>query len=140
MILRITIRDNDFTQELEQFAENIEISRYLQDTAKNETIPIDERIALFKCADRFRELFYNTSKYTSELAKELCDIVRENFRLWVLHEMKHHPRWSKEEKISIREYLIRNFDVKFQKSFTPKWENGEVVYICLGYHNRHWTF
>lgn len=26
------------------------------------------------------------------------------------------------------------------QSLTPKWENGEVVYICLGYYNRWWTF
>jgi hypothetical protein len=140
MILRITVKDNDFTQELEQFAENIELSRYVCATAKNEAIPIDERIALFERTDRFRELFYHTSKFTSELSKELCNIVRENFRLWVYYEMKDHSWWSDTEKLSIREYLIKAFDVKFQKSLTPKWENGEVVYICCGYYNRHWTF
>ena len=36
--------------------------------------------------------------------------------------------------------LIKNFNIKFQKSLTPKWENGEVVYICCGYYNRWWTF
>lgn len=140
MILRITVRDNDFTQELEQFAENIEVSRCICDIARNESIPIDERLAMFERADRFRELFYNTDKYTPELAKELCDMVYENFKLWVYHEMTDHPWWSEEEKFSMREALIRDFDVKFQKSLTPKWENGEVVYICLGYHNRWWTF
>lgn len=142
MILRITVGDNDFTQELEQFANDPEGSAYLLKVCKleNKELTQDEKIELFKRADRFRDLFYMTDKYTPELAKELCDMVRQNWENFVNYIMCDHDYWDEADAKRIREYLIRDFKVKFQKSLTPKWENGEVVYICCGYHRKWWTF
>lgn len=138
MILRITVSDNDFTQELEEFADDLELFDYTRSKASEMTS--DELYDHIKENDRFRELFYNTMKYTPELADELCELIKKHWELWVNNSMKDHEWWDDEDKVRIREYLIRDFRVKFQKSLTPKWENGEVVYICCGYHNRHWTF
>ena len=138
MILRITVGDNDFTEELEQFASNLELYPYIKSHITDATQ--DEALKLFKHLDRFRELFYNTDKYTPELASELCELIRYSWKLWVDYCMKDHDWWDDDDKVHIREYLIRDFKVKFQKSLTPKWENGEVVYICCGYYNRWWTF
>ena len=138
MILRITVSDNDFTQELEEFADDLELFEYTRSKASEMTS--DELYDYIKEKDRFRELFYNTMKYTPELAEELCELIKKHWELWVNNSMKEHKWWTDEDKVRIREYLIRDFRVKFQKSLTPKWENGEVVYICCGYHNRHWTF
>jgi hypothetical protein len=138
VILRITVGDNDFTQELEEFADDLELFEYTRSQASSMTS--DELYDYIKSLDRFRELFYNTEKYTPELADELCAIIKQHWELWVKHCMKDHEWWNDDDKVRIREYLIRGFKVKFQKSLIPKWENGEVVYICCGYHNRHWTF
>ena len=138
MILRITVSDNDFTQELEEFADDLELFEYTRKKATE--MSSDELYTYIKSLDRFRELFYQTEKYTPELANELCDCIKKNGAVWVNNCMEDHPWWNDEDKVRIREYLIRDFRVKFQKSLTPKWENGEVVYICCGYHNRHWTF
>ncbi len=138
MILRITVSDNDFTQELEQFASDLELFEYTR--KRSADMSGDELYDYIKSLDRFRELFYQTEKYTPELASELCAIVKQNWELWVNNCMKDHPWWSADDAKRIREYLIRDFDVKFKKSLTPRWENGEVVYICCGYHNRWWTF
>ena len=142
MILRITVGDNDFTQELEQFANDIEGTAYVMKAAwlDNPLLTQDEKLALFMRMDRFRKLFYDTEKYTPELAEELCQMVRQNWEIFVNNIMCDHDWWSEDEAKRIREYLIRDFKVKFQKSLTPKWENGEVVYICCGYHKRWWTF
>ena len=142
MILRITVKDNDFTEELEQFAKDPEGAAYLLKACKidNETLTQDEKLDLFKRADRFRELFYNTDKYTPEQAAELCEMVKQNWENYVNYIMPDHEWWNEDDKVRIRKYLIRDFNVKFQKSLTPKWENGEVVYICCGYHNKQWTF
>ena len=142
MILRITVGDNDFTEELEQFANDPEGAVYFLKAAKSasELMTQDEKIELYRRMERFRELFYNTEKYTPELAAELCDLVKQNWENFVNYVMADHPWWTPEDAKRIREYLIRDFKVKFQKSLTPKWENGEVVYICCGYHNRWWTF
>ena len=142
MILRITVGDNDFTQELEQFANDPEGSAYLLKVCKleNKELTQDEKIELFKRADRFRDLFYMTDKYTPELAKELCDMIRQNWENFVNYIMCDHDYWDEADAKRIREYLIRDFKVKFQKSLTPKCENGEVVYICCGYRRKWWTF
>lgn len=142
MILRITVNDNDFTEELEQFAKDPEGATYLLKACKieNKTLTQDEKLDLFKRADRFRELFYYTDKYTPELVAELCEMVKQNWENYVNYVMPDHEWWDDEDKIIIRKYLIRDFKIKFQKSLTPKWENGEVVYICCGYHNKQWTF
>jgi hypothetical protein len=142
MILRITVGDNDFTEELEQFAEDPEGCAYLLKACKieNDQLTQDEKLELFKRADRFRELFYNTDKYTPDLATELCEMIKQNWENFVNHVMSDYDYWDNADKIRIREYLIRDFKVKFQKSLTPKCENGEVVYICCGYHNKRWTF
>lgn len=138
MILRITVGDNDFTEELEQFASNLELYPYIHAYITDATQ--EEALKIFRHLDRFRELFYNTDKYTPELAAELCELVRHSWKLWVDYCMKDHVWWDKEEAERIKGYLLRDFKVKFQKSLIPKWENGEVVYICCGYHNRWWTF
>ena len=138
MILRITVSDNDFTQELEEFADDLELFEYTRKKATE--MSSDELYTYIKSLDRFRELFYQTEKYTPELANELCDLIKQHWEIWVNNCMKDHPWWNDDDKVRIREYLIRDFNVKFKKSLAPKWENGEVVYICCGYHKRHWTF
>ena len=142
MILRITVGDNDFTEELEQFASDPEGCAYVLKAAKleNDLLSQGEKLELFKRMDRFRVLFYNTDKYTPELAAELCEMLKQNWENFVNYIMCDHDWWSEEDAERIKGYLIRDFKVKFQKSLTPKWENGEVVYICCGYHNRWWTF
>lgn len=139
MILRITVGDNDFTEELEQFAEDLELYGYTR-KLHVDNCSIDTLYEHIKSMDRFRELFYQTDKYTPELATELCNMIRKHWEIWVNNCMANHEWWDEEEAKRIKGYLIRDFKVKFQKSLTPKWENGEVVYICCGYHNRWWTF
>ena len=133
MLLRITINDNDFTEYLEQFAEDPAICVY---TRFRKDLSQDEMLEFFKHNDRFRELFYNTDKYTPDLINELCESIKYNWELFVKYIL-HLEEWQDDDT---REYLIKNFKVKFQKSLTPRWENGEVVYICLGYYNKWWTF
>ena len=142
MLLRITVNDNDFTEELEQFAKDPEGCAYVLKAAKleNDQLSQDEKLALFERMDRFRELFYNTTKYTSEIAAELCEMLKQNWANFVNYVMLDHDHWDEEDAKRIKSYLIRDFKVKFQKSLTPKCENGEVVYICCGYYNKQWTF
>jgi hypothetical protein len=139
MILRITVNDNDFTEELEEFASDLDMYEYIRKLSV-EGCSGDALYDYIKAVERFRELFYQTEKYTPKLADELCEHIKKNWTLWVNSVMKDHEWWDDEDKVRIREYLIRDFKVTFQKSLAPKWENGEVVYICCGYHNRWWTF
>jgi hypothetical protein len=139
MILKITVGDNDFTEELENFASDLDLYAYTHKLSYENT-SIDALYDHIRSLDRFRELFYQTDTYTPELAAELCEKIKQHWELWVKHCMKNKDWWTVEEAERIKSYLIRDFKVKFQKSLTPKWENGEVVYICCGYPNRWWTF
>jgi hypothetical protein len=132
MILRITVNDNDFTEYLEQFAEDPTLTHFFCTTKLPEYSGWDT----MKKMNHFRELFYSTEKYTPELIDELVESIKLHWELWVKYELQLEE-WQDDDT---REYLIKNFKVKFQKSLTPKWENGEVVYICCGYYNKWWTF
>ena len=132
MILRITVNDNDFTEYLERFAEDPTITHFFCTTK----LPEYSDWQTIKKMERFRELFYSTEKYTPELVNELIEGVKLRWELWVKHELKL-AEWQDDDT---RDYLIKNFKVKFQKSLTPRWENGEVIYICLGYYNKWWRF
>ena len=94
----------------------------------------------FKENERFLELLYNIDRYDQATVDELVAGIKKRWELYVKYVMSDHEWWDEDDKVRVREYLIRDFKVKFQKSLTPKWENGEVVYICLGYYDRHWTF
>lgn len=132
MLIRITVEDNDFTEYLEQFAKDLELYSYYHKLIMENKFTHE----LFTEDEHFRQLFYNTDKYTPELVKELCEIIKHRWKLFVTEILE--LKYFQDEKT--REYLIENFKVKFQKSLTPKWENGEVVYICCGYYNKWWTF
>ncbi len=132
MLLKITVNDNDFTEYLEQFAKDLELSSYYYKLIR-ENKSLNKHWTYF---ERLRQLFYNTDKYTPELAKELCDIIKQGWEIFVKETLELED--YQDDKT--REYLIKNFKVKFQKTLTPHWENGEVVYICCGYYNKYWTF
>lgn len=137
MILRITVGDNDFTEELENFAKDPSLTTFFCRTDIPEYRFNLDRV---KKMDRFQQLFYQTDKYTPELANELVEMLKEHWEIFVKYIMPNHERWNDEDAERIKNYLIRDFKVKFQKSLTPREQNGEVVYICCGYYNRWWTF
>lgn len=136
MILRLTVGDNDFTEAIEQFAEDPTLTHFFCTTK----LPEYQGWDIMKQMNRFRDLFYSTEKYTPELIEELVSAIKLRWEIYVKYVMPPHEWWDETDAERIKNYLIKDFKVKFQKSFTPKWENGEVVYICLGYHNRWWTF
>lgn len=135
-LLKLTLHDNDFTAEIEEFAADLALTKFYCTTK----LPEYQGWDTMKKMNKARELLYSTEKYTPELIAELEALIKEHWALFVTHIMKPHPWWSPEETPQIKEYLIQNFDCKFQKSLIPHWSNGEVVYVCLGYMNRWWTF
>ena len=136
MILRLTVNDNDFTEELEKFASDPTLTRFYCTTK----LPQYQGWDTMQKMNRFRELFYSTEKYTPELIEELVESIKERWSIYVNYVMEDHEWWDADDAIRVRKYLIDDFKCKFQKSLTPKWENGEVVYLCCGYYNRWWTF
>lgn len=130
-IIRITVGDNDFTEWLEEFAKDMSAVRAYLKRVDEKDASLDEQRSMIVELDRFRELFYNTESYTPELLEELKQLITKNWGKFVRGKTKEAQQI---------EYLIKNFNIRIQKTFVPRWLNGEVVFICTGYWDKQWTF
>ncbi len=130
-ILKLTVKDNDFTEWIEEFAKDMAVTGIYLKHAKAGLVTLEEQREMICDLDRFRELFYNTDEFTDEVTTELVALITKNWAKFVR---------DKAETQHCIDYLIDNFEIKVQKSFTPRWMNGEVVVVCTGYWNKQWTF
>lgn len=130
-ILKLTVKDNDFTEWIEEFAKDMAVTDIYLKRAKAGLATLEEQREMICDIDRFRELFYNTDEFTDEVMAELVTLITKNWTKFV--------RDKADTKHCI-DYLIDNFEIKVQKSLTPRWMNGEVVFVCTGYWDKQWTF
>ena len=122
MIIRVTVNDNDFYYVIMGFMKNM--WRYW-DTQK----PVDEMNSdeirktcdeIHKHEDLMRLINPNCDKKLNEEEQNLIiSYLKEKFK-------KYINGLDKEERT--KEYLIKHLEIKIQKSFTDKWENGEAFY------------
>lgn len=127
MIIRITVKDNDFSVLLEQFAENLVVNVYPKTPSKRLCI-IDET-DLQNSTDWF-ETF---NRLKNILNDDNCNILKNNddynFLVDCIKKSFENFLNEKTKKTNdTKEYLLRKFEVKLQYQFKDKWENGEVVY------------
>ena len=131
MILRITVSDNDFTQELEEFASDLDMYEYTRKLAA-EGCSGDILYDYIKSEERFRELFYQTEKYTPELANELCEHIKKNWELWVNNVMKDHEWWS-DHSIThdlTRSKIVCNCGCRHFPAPIPKYRAHHLLCFC----------
>ena len=132
MIIRLTVRDNDFTSILESFASSL----YWQDSYPRDTANIRE---LLNDMDHFRdmwsEVINGSGKLTTEQQDEFLEIVLRKFETYIRRRFDGDG----DDELH-RNYLLANIEVKLQKSLTPRWENGEVVYVFPNAGGKHLTF
>lgn len=121
MIIKMTVGDNDFTDILESFASVL----FFAETGDR----TDENFAqLYKDCQEFSRLWNEVNNGSGSLTKDerknFLDICKRKFVHYVCN------RFDDEEET--RAYLLQNFRVSMQKSLTPRWQNGEVVYVFIG--------
>jgi hypothetical protein len=129
MIIRMIVEDNDFTEMLEDFANDLK-KLFFQETKSN-----------------FQETKSNyENDYNPEILHQLIE-TEETIRqtLWagsikevteegkILLKARLYIMWGKyvdsgEQEDRIKDYLKRDFTVSFSFNFEDKWENGEAVY------------
>ena len=121
MIIKMTIGDNDFTDILESFASRL----YVTDTGPR----TDENLMqLFEDFNTFTRLWNEVTNGTGNLTKDEQKIFLDTCKRKFAHYVCN--RFDDEEET--RAYLLKNFRASMQKSLTPRWQNGEVVYVFIG--------
>lgn len=123
MIIRMTVRDNDYTQFLESFSNGLFNKIYFDSRLRKspEELGRDLWWELNEVERKVQELLNPniTESLTTEAKTILKAVV---FDRWC----KFVDACSKEEHV--KDYLKKTFKVSFGYTFTDKWENGEVVY------------
>lgn len=128
MIIRMTVGDNDFTQEIESFTKSL-LSDLLcgVDEEYNGLVDIESKRRFLDRRDQIRSLLNpnngtNLSKFDR---KQICEEVKH---LWIRH-VRHRVTASARISDVPGAYLIAHFKVSVIYQMTDKWENGEVVYF-----------
>ena len=122
MIIRMTVEDNDFTELLEDFANDLR-KLFFQETKSNYENDYSPEILrqLIETEETIRQTLWADS------VKEVTDEGK------TLLKARLHIMWggyvdSGEQEDRIKDYLKRDFKVDLSFKFEDKWENGEVVY------------
>lgn len=121
MIVKMTVGDNDFTDILESFASCL----YVTETGPRTDENLMQLIEDFNNFTRlWNEVNNGSGGLTKDDTKTFLDICKRKFSHYVCN------RFDDEEET--RAYLLKNFRASMQKSLTPRWQNGEVVYVFIG--------
>lgn len=106
MIIRLTVKDNDFTHILKNYLKNI-YNNILYDA--------NDDIMEYLHHDRVIRKILNpnySEDWTEEQKDILIERIKESFKAYCNND----------------DYLISNLEVTISKEFTDNWENDEVVY------------
>lgn len=119
MIIRLTVNDNDFYNELNGFCKNLslQISRLPKDIESMEGAKQLELIRECQKVDRL--LNPNVTETHTEEEKEL--LIRKTKEAFTIYARK-----VCEEDTA--DYLIKNLEVQIISTMEDKWENGEAFY------------
>ena len=120
MIIRLTVDNNDFYNELYGFCNrlSLQIPRLPKDIASMEYTKQLEIIRESQKVDRLLNPNV-TEKHTEEEKELLIRKTKEAFSIYVKATCRDE---------SDVDYLIRNLKVEITDTMTDKWENGEAFY------------
>ena len=122
MIIRMTVEDNDYTEMLEKFADNLFEHLYIESSlVLNEFYDPDTLHRLIETEETIRKTMWAESM--NDITDEAKTLLKAKL---VIIWGKYVDSVAKEDRI--KEYLKRDFDCSFSFAFEDKWENGEVVY------------
>ena len=134
MIVKYTLKDNDFTQVIEEY-----LKEFGPFYAFN--YPTFEGVKKFKNLlekyDNYRDKYYEDKDITLEEFKEikskLLVILKANF-IQYISNIAPNSNWSTDginakELQDNKEYILNNIKVTIVTNIPDQWENGEVVYF-----------
>lgn len=121
MIIRMTLNDNDFTQEIERFAKNLFDRLYWAKDASFYDNDYSKWYQVYKAQEELQKLL-NPNITDSLTDEDKITIKAKVFLEW----------WDFVDGLNFKEdtkkYLKKDFECSISYDFKDKWENGEVVY------------
>ena len=120
MIIRMTVRDNDFTDILERFANNLLERIYYVPPMPETSNPIEWYETIVKPQIEIQKISDNDTPFTSR--DDLLLLTVKIKMVW--HDFVQTLNRPSETKI----YLDKHFEVDIRNKYEDCWENGEVVY------------
>lgn len=118
MILKLTVHDNDFSEDIEEFANDIMFCPVCDGEASAENAIEDYHVLKV-----FRGLWSAISN-----GETLTDEEKDAFLIAVKRKFEY---FCKKHFGDVDEYVIGNFEAQLLDNLAPKWENGESVYIFI---------
>ena len=134
MIIKYTLKDNDFTQVIEKYLEEFGPFYVFNYTKYNE---LDEFKKLLKQYDDYNDKYNEEKEITKEeynkIKFQLHNILMTNFAKYIT-DIKPNSNWSTDgfnaqELQEDKDYILKNIKISIVKSIPDQWENGEVVYF-----------
>lgn len=122
MIIRLTVNDNDFYYLIMDFMKNM--WRHSFCSKEIDDMTLEEKIAevenIIKHEDLIQLINPNyDKKLNEEEQSRIISYLKEKFE-------KYINTLEKDEHA--KKYLIESLEIKIQKSFVDRWENGEAFY------------
>ena len=121
MIIRMTLNDNDFTQEIERFAKNLFDRLYWRKDVSFYDNDYNKWYQAHKVQEELQRLL-NPNITDSLTDEDKTAIKAKVFLEW----------WDFVDGLNFKEdtkkYLKKDFECSISYNFKDKWENGEVVY------------
>ena len=115
MIIRLSVEDNDFQELLEKYASKL----FLNITEDGEELTVDNAMHKYDIMDKTNKILNPNCHH--KLTKEDEIFLEEQIR-------KSFAYFCEKRKPSSKDYLVSKLTIKFLKSMTDKWENGEACY------------
>lgn len=127
MIIRMTLSDNDFTQEIEKFAKNLFDRLYWGKDVSFYDNDYNKWYQAYKVQEELQKLL--NPNITDSLTDEDKTTIRAKVFLewWDFVDGLNFKKYSTDEE-RLKKYLKKDFECSIGYDFKDKWENGEVVY------------
>lgn len=122
MIIRLTVRDNDFTEQIERYMKNFVL--YIREMMPEQDLgenPTFEQVYAWRLRDKKINSIMNpniTSTLTDKDKKYIVQQVKNTFATFCDNHFDEDTA----------EYLKKKLDVRVLSRMEDKWENGEVLY------------
>lgn len=118
MIIKMSVTDNDFTQDIEKFCDELILNLCYKAIPKDIYSEYEKILAFYKTQEEIRRLLAK-EKLTED---DKTVIKYAVFECWCKYV--DDKEWTEHTK----KYLKDNFKCSILSKFTDRWENGEVVY------------
>ena len=114
MIVRLSVKDNDFSIILESY-----LSNFLLNITKTCELTRENALDIWENQKKINQILNPNihRDWTEEDTEFLEEQIRQSFAYF-----------CEKRKPASKEYLVKNLDIKFLKSVADKWENGEACY------------